>query len=555
MDTQTKRILSVAISFASVTLMSSAATNYVWQGSPHPGPPFGDWATAAHTIQEAVDGASPGDLILVTNGIYSSGGRAVYGLMTNRVAIDKAVTVQSVNGPEVTWLLGAQALAGGNGDGAIRCAYLGTNAVLSGFTLTNGHTRAIGGMANERSGGGAWCATNSVVTNCLFTSNSAMLNGGGAYYGTLDNCTLKDNSATANQGGGTCYGTLNNCKLIRNSAPGGGGAYSSMLNNCALIDNAASSDGGGALRSRLRNCTLTRNSAGNMGGGAGWCTLDNCMLAGNSATYGGGAYSSTLNNCSLAGNRAYWGGGVAFGTNNNCTLISNTATNTGGGAYAGTLNNCILYYNTSTNCPNSDPTAMLNYCCTTPMPSTGVGNITNEPAFVDLTGGELRLQSNSPCRNAGTNATAQGPADLDGRPRIAEAAVDMGAYEFQPDASGVFIAWLQRFGLPTDGSADLADADGDHLNNWQEWVADINPTNALSFFRLAIGTTNASSAVIACASSSARLYTLLRCTDIANPNWVPVLGQSDIPGTSGPLALIDPDPPPTAFYRVSVRLP
>jgi len=47
----------------------SAAVRYVWQGSPSPTPPYTNWATAATTIQAAVNAAADGDEIVVTNGV------------------------------------------------------------------------------------------------------------------------------------------------------------------------------------------------------------------------------------------------------------------------------------------------------------------------------------------------------------------------------------------------------------------------------------------------------------------------------------------------------
>src|SRR5512136_1363654 len=110
-------------------LSAPAATNYVWQDSPSPGPPYATWATAAHTIQDAVDVAQPGDTVLVTNGFYAAGGRVVgTNLLLNRVAVDKPLRLQSANGPEVTVIQGHQVPGTTNGEGAIRCVYLASGA-------------------------------------------------------------------------------------------------------------------------------------------------------------------------------------------------------------------------------------------------------------------------------------------------------------------------------------------------------------------------------------------------------------------------------------------
>src|SRR5262245_25638484 len=103
-----------ALGLAALNL--SAATLYVSLESTKATPPYASWASAATNIQDAVDAAKAGDVVLVTNGIYPAGERNV-GTESSRVTITNAIRLESVNGPLATTI---------DGCGSVRCAVLGT---------------------------------------------------------------------------------------------------------------------------------------------------------------------------------------------------------------------------------------------------------------------------------------------------------------------------------------------------------------------------------------------------------------------------------------------
>jgi hypothetical protein len=187
------------------------------------------------------------------------------------------------------------------------------------------------------------------------------------------------------------------------------------------------------------------------------------------------------------------------------------------------------------------------------MPTSGVGNITNAPLFVDYAGGNLRLQSNSPCINAGNNAYAPGPTDLDGNPRIVRGTVDIGAYEFQGPGSLISHAWLRGYGLPTDGTADFTDPDRDGLNNWREWHCQTDPTNALSGLRLLSASPAGTNVTVTWQSVAGVSYFLERSTNLsASPPFN--LLAPNLPGQTNATSFTDTNAARLTplFYRVGV---
>ena len=121
-----------------------------------------------------------------------------------------------------------------------------------------------------------------------------------------------------------------------------------------------------------------------------------------------------------------------------------------------------------------------------------------------------------------------------------------------------FHAWLASYGLPSDGSADYADSDGDGMSNWQEYLAGTNPTNAGSVFKITSSQMISSTQfVLRWSSVTNRLYDVTRATNLAAGAgaFVPRPGATNLVGTAPQNAWTDSvsRASPPGYYRVGVH--
>lgn len=378
------------------------------------------------TIQAAIDAASNGDTVLVSDGTYKE----------NIDFKGKAINVRSVNGATTT------TIDGGKLDYVVKfITSEGRSSVLEGFTITNGYPGGINiGNASP------------IVQNNNITANTGC-SGIGLNIGSASPLVLNNTISNNVQAG--CSG-----------GPGGAGME--------II--GASADG-----AQIIGNTITGNNSGNgvNGGGIGLWTpgpvlIQNNFISNNTSDSGGGIGGANdtsavriIQNV-ITGNTAATGGGVEI--DNTVSLLLNNAvsgnSSPSGSAFYGwfftttgamTISNNLfigILGQPAVGCRGFDtvspPVFSFNDVFTSGGPNYGTnciaqtgsnGNISADPLFVN-SASDFHLQSTSPAIDAGSNAGPNLPQqDIAGNDRILDgtgrctATVDMGAYEFARPSS------------------------------------------------------------------------------------------------------------------------
>lgn len=370
--------------------------------------------------------------IIENNNAFAGGGIACYGNKANPF-INKCVIKNNT--------------AGSGGGGGIFCNE--SNAVITKCTIEENNSGGYGGGIRI-----FMYSTPNVIENTI-ENNVAEVFGGGIYASASAKPHIMQNSINSNlarNGGGIYFNSgkisynlisFNVAKDEQTSYIGGdgggiscGGSSDQIISYNIITNNSAKVWGGGIFyggnKGIIKNNVISNNKSSggtcyprlNCGGGIFIYNpkyrniMTNCLLYNNYADdFGGGSYFSfntklEMINCSISKNTAKKGSGI-YCDNNSILDISNSIIwgNSGDEVYYRLSMPTITYSNVRNGFP-------------------GVGNITEDPLFVNSYKNDYHITYFSPCKNTGNNSLIFDNNDIENDPRIADGTVDMGADEF-----------------------------------------------------------------------------------------------------------------------------
>lgn len=479
------------------------------------------------TIQEALDAAPAGSVIVVRNGQYSLAGNhsiSTRGKALRLLAESSAVVIDTQAwGPAFVFNHGEK-----------------TNTVIQGFSIRT--------WADAGDFSGVICAAASpTIVDCLIRDCGA--------YGIQ--CATGAAPVVVQTRIFDCAGGI----LCEDSSP--------RIDRCQIATNqVAGLDGGGiCLKGRsapqILNSLIAKNRAGRDGGGL-YVDVDAAPL---------------VLNCTIADNHSVRnGGGIASrGTFEirNSILWGNTKGGQGDGIYRYTGTGAVRAWNSDVQ-GNWPGVGMLN---TNPL-FAAVGDYRLRSGSPCIDKGIVENGDGSALALSDWQVAVPRVLHGDGNTNTA-AACDMGAYEFvdaavDTDADGMPDQWEIDHGLnaaradaewdeDADGLSNLQeyqrgaadpfnpDTDRDGARDYAEWIAGTDPRSAADALAVELVAAVSNQWKMTWNSVSGRLYSVQVAPD-PQAGWRGVASLTNLAGTNGMAAVTTTNLLPRGFYRLSVRL-
>ncbi|MCK5612961.1 right-handed parallel beta-helix repeat-containing protein [Candidatus Pacearchaeota archaeon] len=420
------------------------------------------WVNAYNKIQDAIDAAVAGQIVIVAEGTY-------YETIDFD---DKAITVSGTdpNDPNVVAATIIDANDTSSGTYVVKFTGDNINSVLKGLTITGGNY-------------GIYCGviTRAHIIACNIRNNAKY--GIYSYYcwPTITNCTIEDNDSDGlyYRGCGSTNSATTNCIIANN---GGNGVYyresNPTMSGCTIRNNTKYGiEFYYGREGNVTNCTIKNNEDHGVyyyrGGESGiaYCIIKdnlgdgvNCYFPQQTVRITGSIIANNV------------GGGVISNPVSpvvtNCTVVGNDK----GIVKGEEVTNCILWDNDDSDLEG----CTSKYSCIEDG-DLGIGNISIDPCFVNSDSNDFHLDSNSLCIDSG-----EPWADYSNEPTPNGNRINMGAYgntseavtTTDADDDGISDVW-ERYYWPDDDPNQHEpneNLDGDSFSNWTEYLFGYDPS-------------------------------------------------------------------------------